>query len=55
MQSTQTWLIARDDTFLGVCQAIGELEVPFVGRDDFIRNKTATGRLRDLADIEDLR
>jgi hypothetical protein len=37
-----------------VCQGIGELEVPFVGRDDFIRNKAATGRLRDLADIEDL-
>jgi phage shock protein PspC (stress-responsive transcriptional regulator) len=24
MQSTQTWLIARDDTFLGVCQGLGE-------------------------------
>ena len=24
MQSTQTWLIARDDTFLGVCEALGE-------------------------------
>jgi hypothetical protein len=38
-----------------VCQTIGGLEIPFVGRDDFIRNKEATGRLRDLADIEDLR
>ena len=24
MQSTQTWLIARDDTFLGICEALGE-------------------------------
>jgi phage shock protein C len=24
MQSTQTWLIARDDTFLGVCEGLGE-------------------------------
>ena len=32
----------------------GELEVPFIGRDDFVRNKRATGRTRDLADVEDL-
>jgi hypothetical protein len=30
----------------------GPLEVDFLGRDDFIRNKRATGRTRDLADIE---
>ena len=24
MQSAQTWLIARDDTFLGICEALGE-------------------------------
>lgn len=29
-------------------------EVPVIGRDDFIANKRATGRLRDLADIEDV-
>jgi hypothetical protein len=28
--------------------------VPFVGRTTFLRNKRATGRLRDLADIEAL-
>jgi hypothetical protein len=38
-----------------ISQAIGELEIPFLGREDFIRNKAATGRLRDLADLEDLR
>lgn len=30
------------------------LNVPVIGRDDLIANKRATGRLRDLADVEDL-
>jgi hypothetical protein len=34
--------------------AFGDLTVDFIGRDAFIRNKRATGRARDLADIEDL-
>ena len=29
-------------------------EVPVIGRDDFIRNKRATGRPKDLADIDGL-
>ncbi|MFL5310732.1 MAG: hypothetical protein ACJ79H_09810 [Myxococcales bacterium] len=28
--------------------------IPLIGRDDFLRNKRATGRLRDLADAEEL-
>jgi hypothetical protein len=32
----------------------GPITVDVVGRDAFIRNKSATGRARDLADIEDL-
>jgi hypothetical protein len=28
--------------------------VPFLGREDFITNKTASGRLQDLADIDQL-
>jgi hypothetical protein len=32
----------------------GELTVDFLGRDAFILNKRATGRTRDLADIEGL-
>jgi hypothetical protein len=32
----------------------GELDVDFIGREAFIRNKRATGRTRDLGDIEDL-
>jgi hypothetical protein len=30
----------------------GEVDVDFIGRDAFIRNKRATGRARDLGDIE---
>ncbi|MEQ8718613.1 MAG: hypothetical protein RIE08_13460 [Acidimicrobiales bacterium] len=32
----------------------GDTEVPVIGRTDLRRNKLATGRLRDLADLEDL-
>jgi hypothetical protein len=37
-----------------VRKPFGELPVDFIGREDFIRNKRATGRPRDLADIDDL-
>lgn len=33
---------------------IGDLQVPVIGRAELRRNKLATGRLRDLADVEDL-
>ena len=33
---------------------IGGVEVPFLSVDDLRTNKAATGRLRDLADVEDL-
>ncbi|MGH9253441.1 MAG: hypothetical protein ACRD3C_02605 [Vicinamibacterales bacterium] len=32
----------------------GDVEVDFIGREAFIRNKRATGRARDLVDIEGL-
>lgn len=32
----------------------GPLQVDFIGRDAFIRNKRATGRPQDLADIDAL-
>ena len=32
----------------------GDIDVAFIGRDAFIRNKKATGRIKDLGDIEDL-
>lgn len=34
--------------------AFGEVQVDFIGLQAFIRNKRATGRLKDLADIEGL-
>ena len=34
--------------------AVGELEVPFLGRASLIQNKRATGRLKGLADLEAL-
>jgi hypothetical protein len=32
----------------------GEVAVDFIGRDAFLRNKRATGRPKDLGDIEGL-
>ena len=32
----------------------GDVDVPFIGREAFVANKRATGRTRDLADLEDL-
>ena len=32
----------------------GSVEVAFIGRDDLIRNKLASGRHRDLGDVEEL-
>jgi hypothetical protein len=37
-----------------VVHRVGSLEVPFLDRQTLIRNKRATGRLRDLADVERL-
>jgi len=35
-----------------VRESLGSVEVDFIGRDAFIRNKRATGRMKDLGDIE---
>ena len=32
----------------------GDIDVDFIGRDHFLQNKRATGRAKDLADIEGL-
>jgi hypothetical protein len=29
----------------------GKLEIPFIGKDDFVKNKKATGRKKDLEDV----
>ncbi|MEB3237444.1 MAG: nucleotidyltransferase [Candidatus Sericytochromatia bacterium] len=33
---------------------IGDLSIPVIGREAYLRNKRATGRLKDLADVEDV-
>ena len=30
----------------------GKLDIPFIGKEDFIRNKKATGRKKDLEDVK---
>ena len=37
-----------------VVHRIDTLDVPFLGREDLVRNKRATGRYKDLGDIEAL-
>jgi hypothetical protein len=37
-----------------VIQKVGSVAVPFLGRSSLVRNKRATGRLKDLADLEAL-
>ncbi len=34
--------------------SFGDLQVDYIGRDAFIRNKRATGRAKDLGDVESL-
>ena len=35
-----------------VGQRLGDLQIPFIGRTELIQNKKASGRLKDLADVE---
>lgn len=37
-----------------VAETVGDLQVPFLGREALVRNKKATGRTKDLADVESL-
>jgi hypothetical protein len=38
----------------GLDGVLGDVPVRFIGREAFVRNKRATGRARDLGDIESL-
>jgi hypothetical protein len=46
-----TWDEAKAGCQAGRC---GSHDLPFIGRRDFVKNKRASGRLKDLADIEAL-
>jgi hypothetical protein len=37
-----------------VRRPFGDIDVDFIGRDSFVRNKRAVGRPKDLADIAGL-
>ena len=44
-----------DDAWNGrTTHSIGSRSVPFLGREDLIRNKRASGRAKDIADLETL-
>lgn len=38
-----------------VAGAYGSLRVPFIGYEALVRNKTAAGRMQDLADLDTLK
>jgi hypothetical protein len=44
----------EDASSTRVVHRVERLDVPFIGREALIRNKLATGRLKDLADVEAL-
>jgi hypothetical protein len=45
--------IGFDEAWPGrVRETVGDIPVDFIGREAFIRNKRATGRAKDLGDIE---
>jgi hypothetical protein len=46
-----TWDEAWEGREVGWC---GSRDLPFIGRREFVRNKRASGRLKDLADIDAL-
>lgn len=47
--------LAFDDAWAGrTLHRVQMLDVPFLGRSAFIQNKRASGRLKDLADLEAL-
>ncbi len=46
-----TWEQVWDDHEIAM---LGDLSVPFIGRESFLQNKRAAGRAKDLADIEAL-
>jgi hypothetical protein len=35
-----------------VFHKVGSLDIPFLGRDALVTNKRATGRTKDIADLE---
>ena len=54
-EAIRTWCLTFVEAWPGrLRRPFGEVDVDFIGRDAFIRNKRAVGRTKDLADIEGL-
>ena len=52
---TQLTGLAFDEAWPSrVRETFGPVEVDFIGRDEFIRNKLATGRAKDRIDVQSL-
>lgn len=54
VMTSVTGLTFEDAWMTRVTHEVEQLEVPFVGRNELIANKRATGRPKDLADIHAL-
>ena len=55
-QDIDFWVEPTPDNARRLCAALGDfgctdLAVPFLGREEFLRNKRASGRPKDLADV----
>jgi hypothetical protein len=49
-----TGLTFADTWGTRIRRPFGSVDVDYIGRDALVRNKRATGRAKDLGDIEDL-
>ncbi|MGO4211860.1 hypothetical protein AB4043_13665 [Terriglobus sp. YAF25] len=54
LQAEMAFQDAWESRILGQTDPDDPMTVNYMSIDDLIRNKTASGRLRDLADVEDL-
>jgi hypothetical protein len=66
MRVLLTWKLSEEQWSLrgegphepGLCRSVahvfGSTDAPFVGREAFVKNKRASGRARDIADLESL-
>ena len=47
--------VSFDEAWAGkILATFDNLRIPVIGRDAYLKNKRATGRLKDLADVEDV-
>jgi hypothetical protein len=49
------WVRPDNDNKQKLIKVIEHFDIPFLGYEDFIINKLSTGRLKDQADVEELK